>query len=262
MSYQIGFPRKWRTYGFKLDGKTWAANALAANAAERSRDLAKIGKPVDKDDWGMTVPTVNAYYDPQLNGMVFPAGILQPPFYSVDASVAVNMGGMGVVVGHELTHGFDDQGAQYDAVGNLTNWWQPDTEKQFKTRTQCVVDQYSAYPIADGGKVNGANTVGENIADIGGVKLALTGYRALRSSAPDTIVADGFTEDQQFFLGFGQAWCAKVRPELEKLMVASDPHSPAQWRVNGALQATPEFAKVWGCKAGSKMAPAKQCVVW
>ena len=262
MTYQIGFPRKWRDYTFKLDPKTWAANAIAANRFEAARQLAKIGKPVDKDDWQMTVPQVNAYYDPQLNGMVFPAGILQPPFYSVTSAVQVNLGGIGMVMGHELTHGFDDQGAQYDAVGNLTNWWQPDTETQFKSRTQCVSDQYSKYEIAGGGHVNGALTLGENIADIGGIKLAFTAYHQLRSTAPDAMVADGFTEDQQFFLSFGQSWCAKLRPDFEKLLVATDPHSPAQWRVNGTLQATPEFAKAFGCKAGSKMLPAKQCTVW
>ncbi|MEO8552076.1 MAG: M13 family metallopeptidase, partial [Kofleriaceae bacterium] len=248
MTYQIGYPKKWRAYSFKLDVKTWGANSLAADKAENARQLAKIGKPVDKDDWGMTAPTVNAYYDPSLNGMVFPAGILQPPFYSVDASIPANLGAMGVVVGHELTHGFDDQGAQYDAVGNLTNWWQPETEKAFKSRTQCVIDQYSQYDVVGGGHLNGANTVGENIADIGGVKLALRGYRALRASAPDAVVADGFTEDQQFFLGFGQAWCAKMRPDYEKLLSTVDVHSPGKWRVNGSLQATPEFGTAFRCK--------------
>jgi putative endopeptidase len=262
MSYQIGYPRKWRSYTFKLDPKSWGANALAGRKFERQRQLAKIGKPVDKDDWEMTAPAVNAYYQPSLNGMVFPAGILQPPFYSVDFSVPVNLGGMGVVVGHELTHGFDDQGSQYDAVGNLVNWWAPETEKKFKERTQCVKDQYSQYTIAGGTKLNGGLTAGENIADIGGVKLALAGYRALRSAAPDTVVADGFTEDQQFFLGFGQAWCAKLRPELEKYLATVDPHSPAKWRVNGTLSATPEFARAFRCTAGKKMVPAKQCAVW
>jgi len=261
MSYQIGYPKKWRTYTFKLDAKNWGGNVLAANRADAARNMAKIGKPVDKDDWEMSAPTVNAYYEPSLNGMVFPAGILQPPFYSVDASIPVNLGGMGVVVGHELTHGFDDQGAQYDLDGNLKDWWKPETEKQFKQRTQCVIDQYTKYQVS-GQNLNGANTVGENIADIGGVKLALAGYRALRSSAADTVVADGFTEDQQFFLGYGQAWCAKARPEYEKLTATVDVHSPAHWRVDGALSATPDFAKAFRCKASAKMRPANACVVW
>jgi putative endopeptidase len=262
MTYQVGYPRKWKTYPFKVDPRTWAANAIAARKAERARQLAKIGKPVDRDDWQLSPPQVNAYYDPQLNGMVFPAGILQPPFYSKDASIPVNLGGMGLVVGHELTHGFDDQGAQYDAVGNLVNWWQPDTLAKFQQRTQCVIDQYGSYEVCGNTRVNGKNTVGENIADIGGVKLSLAAYRALRSAAPDTVVADGFTEDQQFFLGFGQAWCAKMRPDFEMLLATIDVHAPAKWRVNGALSATPDFGKAFRCRAGSKMVPVKQCVVW
>jgi putative endopeptidase len=262
MTYQIGFPNKWRTYSFKLDVKSFGANALAAQKFEQARQLAKIGKPDDRDDWYISAPTVNAYYDPSRNGMVFPAGILQPPFYSVDASVPVNLGAMGMVVGHELTHGFDDQGSQFDADGNLVNWWEPSTQKEFKARTQCVIDQYNKYEVVDGGKVNGAMTLGENIADIGGVKLALAGYRALRSSAPDTVVADGFTEDQQFFLSFGQAWCAKFRPDFEKMLANIDVHSPAKWRVNGTLQATPEFTRAFRCKMGAKMTPPKACVVW
>jgi putative endopeptidase len=262
MTYQIGYPRKWKTYSFKLDPRTWTANALAARKAERARELAKIGKPVDRDDWQMTAPQVDAYYDAQLNCMVFPAGILQPPFYSAAASIPVNLGGIGMVAGHELTHGFDDQGSRYDARGNLVNWWEPDTEQQFKQRTQCVIDQYSRYEVSGGIKVNGANTIGENIADIGGVKLAFAAYRELRAGASDTVLADGFTEDQQFFVGFGQAWCAKLRPDFERLLATIDVHSPARWRVNGALSAIPEFGKAFGCRTGSRMMPARQCSVW
>jgi predicted metalloendopeptidase len=261
MTNQIGYPNKWRTYDFKIDRKSWTANALAARKVARARAMAKIGKPVDRDDWEFPAQIVNAFYNPSLNQMFFPAGILQPPFYAVTNSIPVNLGAMGMVVGHELTHGFDDQGAQFDAAGNLTNWWQPETEKKFKERTQCVVNQYSQYEVS-GVKVNGANTVGENIADIGGIKLALSAYRKLRAPAPDTVVADGFTEDQQFFLAFAQAWCAKARPEYEKMLASVDVHSPAKWRVNGTVAATPEFSKVFRCKAGTKLVPAKQCVVW
>jgi putative endopeptidase len=261
MTYQIGYPKRWRSYSFAIDAKAFGPNAIAAEKAETARQFAKIGRPVDKDDWEMTAPTVNAYYQPQLNTMVFPAGILQPPFFNVDASITVNLGAMGVVVGHELTHGFDDQGAQFDALGNLKDWWQPETEKKFKQRTQCVIDQYSGYEIS-GVKLNGANTVGENIADIGGVKLALAAYRSLRANAADTVVADGFTEDQQFFLSFGQVWCEKAKPEFEKLMATVNPHSPGKWRVNGALSATPDFAKAFRCKKTAKMVPQNQCVVW
>jgi putative endopeptidase len=256
MANYIGYPAKWKEYKFRVDAKTFAANALAGQKAENQRLLAKVGKPVDRDDWGLSPPTVNAYYSPNQNKMVFPAGILQPPFYNVDFSIPVNLGGMGMVVGHELTHGFDDQGAQYDAQGNMKNWWEPDTEKQFKQRTQCVIDQYTKYGL------NGANTVGENIADIGGVKLSLAAYRSLRSTAPEAVVADGFTEDQQFFLAVGQAWCAKSRPEFEKMLITVDVHSLPKWRVNGAVSDTPDFGKAFRCKAGAKMRPAKQCVVW
>jgi putative endopeptidase len=209
----------------------------------------------------MSPPTVNAYYNPLYNQMVFPAGILQPPFYEVDHGVAVNLGAIGMVVGHELTHGFDDEGSQFDAKGNLANWWEAATEKQFKQRTQCVADQYSAYP-AGGAKLNGKLTLGENIADIGGLKLALAAYRALRASAADALVADGFTEDQQFFLSFGQTWCSKMRPEAEAALVATNPHSPPRWRVNGSLAALPEFGKAFSCKVGAPLRPANACVVW
>jgi putative endopeptidase len=262
MTYRVGFPIRWRRYPFKLDPKAFTANALAARRAERARQLAKIGRPVDKDDWQMIASEVNAYYDAQLNGMVFPAGILQPPLYSIDASIPVNLGGIGVVVGHELTHGFDDQGAQYDALGNLANWWRADTAQQFKQRTQCVIDQYNRYEVAGSTKLSGETTVGENIADIGGVALSLAAYRALRTAARDRVIASGFTEDQQFFLGFGQAWCAKMRPDFEKLLAAIDVHAPAKWRVNGALSATPAFAQAFRCRAGRSMAPAVRCQVW
>jgi putative endopeptidase len=261
MTYQIGYPAKWRTYSFKISPTTFAANVMAARRAESARQLGKIGKPVDPDEWVMTVPRVNAYNNPVHNQIVFPAGILQTPFYQVDHGVAVNLGAIGMVIGHEITHGFDDQGAQFDAKGNLSNWWQPETEKRFKERTQCVIDQYSQYE-AGGSKVNGALTVGENIADIGGIKLALAAYRSLRASSPDTLVAEGFTEDQQFFLSFGQVWCEKLRPEYESLLVQTNPHSPARWRVNGALTDSPEFAKAFSCKIGAKLRPAHVCTVW
>jgi putative endopeptidase len=261
VAYQIGYPSKWRTYDYEIDRATFARNALASRRFEHARQMGKISKPLDREDWGFSPPTVNAFYSPPQNRMLFPAGILQPPFYDVKASIAVNMGGMGMVVGHELTHGFDDEGSQYDADGNLVNWWAESTGREFKARTQCVVDQYSGYEQA-GLKVNGANTAGENIADIGGVKLALAGYRALRARAPDTVVADGYTEDQQFFLSFAQSWCAKARPDFEKLLVNVDVHSPPRWRVNGALSATEAFGEAFQCKPKAKMVPEKKCVVW
>jgi predicted metalloendopeptidase len=261
MAYHIGYPKKWRTYEFKIDKKNFGANALAARKAETEYQVRKIGKPRDREAWDIPASMVNAFYNPTHNKMVFPAGILQPPFYSVSSSVQVNLGGMGMVVGHELTHGFDDEGSQFDAVGNMANWWQAETEKKFKERTQCVKDQYSGYTIA-GVKLNGDLTAGENIADIGGVKMAFSAYRSLRANAPETVVADGFTEDQQFFLSTGQIWCAKERPEFEKMLATVDPHSPPKWRVNGSMADTPEFAKAFRCKLGTKMRPQKACVVW
>jgi putative endopeptidase len=261
MIYQIGYPKTWQRYDVPLAATTYAANALRLLALARGRELARIGKPVDREQWQIAPSMVNAFYSASRNRMVFPAGILQQPLYSLHAAASVNLGAIGMIVGHELTHGFDDQGSQFDAVGNLTNWWEPATLAQFQTRTWCVIDQYARYDVA-GVKLSGANTVGENIADIGGVKLSLTAMRTLRAAAPETVVADGFTEDQQFFLGFGQAWCTKMRPDLEKLMVATDEHSPPIWRVNGALAATPEFARAFSCRAGQRLAPVKPCAVW
>jgi putative endopeptidase len=261
MAFHIGYPSKWKDYKFKIGRTVWATNVLAARKEAFGREYAKIGKPVDRDEWHMSPATVNAYYHPLHNKMVFPAGILQNPFYQIDRSIAVNLGGMGMVVGHELTHGFDDQGSQFDAKGNMANWWAPETEKEFKARTQCVIDQYASYE-AGGAKLNGKLTAGENIADIGGIKLALAAYRQMRSSAAETDIADGFTEDQQFFLSFGQTWCAKMRPEIESMLVTVDPHSPPKWRVNGTLAATPDFAKAFRCKVGAKLRPKNACVVW
>jgi putative endopeptidase len=261
MASQIGYPDSWRTYDFPI-GAAFTRNALAGRWFEKQYQLSKIGKPVNRGDWALSPPTVNAFYDPSLNRMVFPAGILQPPFYSVEAPIPVNLGAMGMVVGHELTHGFDDQGAQYDAQGNLTNWWEQEVGAKFKEKTTCVVEQYNQYEVLPGVKVNGSLTTGENIADVGGIKLAFRAYRALRNGADKVVVADGRNEDQQFFLGFAQSWCAKVRPELAALLANVDPHSPARWRVNGTLQDTPAFAEAFSCKLGSRMRPKSACEVW
>ncbi len=261
MAYLIGYPSKWRTYDWPVTD-SYTKNALSTQDFERKYDMFKIGKPVDRDEWQMTPPTVNAYYDPQRNHMVFPAGILQPPFYSVNASVATNLGAMGMVVGHVLTHGFDDQGAQYDDAGNLKDWWEAGTQEAFKSRTKCVDDQYSAYEVLPGAKINGQLTLGENIADAGGVKLAFQAYRSMRSAAPEEQIAEGFTEDQQFFISTGQIWCAKYRDEAAKLQVQTDPHSHPRYRVNGPLSHLPEFARAFQCKPGSKMVASKSCAVW
>jgi putative endopeptidase len=258
----IGYPDKWRTYTYGIDPKNFLATELAATQFETGYQLARIGKPVDKREWQMTPPTVNAYYDPQLNEMVFPAGILQPPFYDVKASVAVNLGAMGMIVGHELTHGFDDQGAQYDGAGNLSGWWPEAVTKAFNERTQCVAKYYEQYEPLPGLHLNGQLTLGENIADMGGVKLAFAAYRASRAGAPEVQIADGFSEDQQFFLAVAQAWCTKSSDELERMRVTVDPHSSARFRVLGSLSNLPEFSQAFTCAPTAKMHPANACTVW
>ena len=262
MAYLIGYPNKWRSYDFKVESKSFAKNVLAAQAFEEKRSLAKIGKPFDRDEWQMSPPAVNAYYDPQRNHMVFPAGILQPPFYSVKSSIPVNLGGVGMVVGHELTHGFDDEGSQFAGNGNLENWWDPKVGDQFKAKTGCVSDQYSAFEVQPGLKVNGKLTLGENIADLGGLKLAFYAYRAMRRDAKEMMVADGLNEDQQFFLAHGQSWCSKMREEAERLQVQTNPHSPSRFRVIGPVMNMPEFAEAFSCAPGTPMRPANKCAVW
>jgi putative endopeptidase len=262
MAYLIGYPDKWKVYDFAVKRGGHADNVFAARAHELKTRLGRIGKPVDRGEWFMTPPTVNAYYDPQKNQMVFPAGILQPPFYSPTSSVAVNLGAMGMVVGHELTHGFDDEGSQFDKNGNLLAWWPEAVRGRYMKQTECIRDQYSAFEPLPGVKVNGQLTLGENIADNGGVKLAFRAYRAMRRDAPEELLASGFGEDQQFFLATGQLWCSKYREEAARMQVKVDPHSPTRFRVNGPLSNSQEFAAAFQCKAGSAMVPAKRCDVW
>lgn len=262
MEYLIGYPARWRSYDFPVDPRNHPKNTLEARAFEQRRRLAKVGKPLDRGEWQMTPPTVNAYYDPLKNHMVFPAGILQAPFYSASAGVAVNMGGMGMVVGHELTHGFDDEGSQFAGNGNLENWWSPEVRERFEKKGTCVADQYSGYEALPGVKLNGRLTLGENIADLGGAKLAFAAYRALRQDAPEEVVADGFSEDQQFFLSVGQLWCSKSREEYARHAAKVDPHSPPRFRVVGSLANLPEFARAFSCEPGKAMTPANACEVW
>ena len=258
----IGYPDRWRSYDFAVKRNDFAGNAVRARAYEVHRQNVKAGKPWDRTEWGMNTFTVNAYYEPTGNLTAMPAGILQPPFFGKDRGVAVNMGGIGMVMGHELTHGFDDQGAQFDLDGNLKNWWQDADKKQFDAKGTCVADQYSSFEVMPKGFINGRLTLGENIADLGGVKMAFHGYRNLRKAADKQIVADGFSEDQQFFLGVGQAWCGKDRPAEAQKRLTTDPHSPPKFRVYGALRNLPEFAKAFSCPAGTPMNPAKSCQVW
>ncbi len=262
LAYLIGYPKKWKTYDFEIKPKSYLENVLAARSWDLKRSLAKVGKPVDREEWHMTPPTVNAYYSPQKNHMVFPAGILQPPFYNPAANVPVNLGGMGMVVGHELTHGFDDQGSQFDAQGNLVNWWTEQDSARFKAKTGCVADQYAAYEPLPGVPLNGKLTLGENIADGGGVKLAFYAYRAMRKGAAEVVKAGGLTEDQQFFVSVGQTWCFKASDEFARLRAQTDPHSPARFRVTGSLSNLPEFSAAFSCAEGTPMRRANACTVW
>jgi putative endopeptidase len=260
---KIAYPSAWRSYdGLTVKRGAFLASANAASAFEVRRELAKIGKPLDRTEWGMSTPTVNAYYNPAMNEMVFPAGILQPPFYTQGANDAVNYGAIGLVVGHELTHGFDDEGRQYDASGNLTDWWSKPVSDEFDRRAQCVVNQYSAYPVIDDVKLDGKLTLGENIADLGGLTLAYTAYHASRAGQPEEAPVGGFTADQQFFLAHAQAWCAQIRPENARLRAVTDPHSSARWRVNGPLSNLAQFAAAFQCGAGAPMVRAERCDIW
>jgi putative endopeptidase len=253
---KIGYPDKWLDYSLlQIDRGPYVSNALRAEQFEADRDIKKIGKPVDRTDWGMTPPTVNAYYNSNMNEIVFPAGILQPPFFYPNADEAVNYGGIGAVIGHEMTHGFDDQGRQFDAKGNLRDWWTPKSAEEFKKRSAAVVQQYNEYQPLPGLHVNGELTQGENIADIGGVKLAYAALQKALDKHPEerNKKIDGFTPEQRFFLSFAAIWRQKSRDEDQKLRLTTDPHSPAQFRVNGTLSDLPEFQKAFNIPDGSPM---------
>jgi predicted metalloendopeptidase len=262
---KIGYPDKWRDYSkLTVVRGDLLGNIHRASEFESNRQLQKIGKPVDKQEWGITPPTVNAYYSGSHNEIVFPAGILQPPFFDHTMDDAVNMGGIGLVIGHELTHGFDDQGRKFDPKGNLRDWWTAEDGAEFEKRAGCVADEYSSFTAVDDLKLNGRLTLGENTADNGGARIALMALHDLMAQAkqdPDKKV-DGYTPDQRFFLGFGRVWCQNTTPELSRMLVRVDPHSPGRWRVNGVVRNMPEFQKAFGCKAGQPMAPENACRVW
>jgi putative endopeptidase len=257
----VGYPDKWRVYDFKVSRDDFAGNGLRATAFEQKRLRTKSGKPVDRAEWLMNTYTVNAYYNSPTNNTAILAGILRPPFFGAERSVAANMGGIGMVVGHELTHGFDDEGSQYDAKGNLVNWWKPEDATKFKAKGECVSRMYDSFEVLPKQFINGKLTLGENIADLGGVKIAFRAYRALRAGQKP-VVADGFTEDQQFFLGYGQAWCMKQRNEETMRLLTVDTHSPHKFRVYGALRNLPEFAQAFSCAQGTPMRPTESCSVW
>ncbi|MGB8128353.1 MAG: M13 family metallopeptidase [Candidatus Angelobacter sp.] len=261
---KIGYPDTWRDYSsVKIVRGDLAGDAQRARAFEIKRNLNKIGKPLDKKEWGMTPPTVNAYYSPSNNDINFPAGILQPPFFDKDADDAVNFGGIGVVIGHELTHGFDDQGSKFDAEGNLKNWWTQADRDEFDKRTSCIADEYSSFVAVDDVHLNGRLTLGENTADNGGLRIALAAlHKDMEMNPKVAATKDGFTPEQRFFLGFAQVWCQNATPESSRLLAKTDPHSPGQYRTNGTLENSPDFAKAFGCKAGQKMVSANACHVW
>ena len=260
---KIGNQEKWLDYAtVRITRDDFFANGARASEFDLARNLAKIGKPVDKTEWFMSPPTVNAYYDPQKNNINFPAGILQPPFWDNKMEDAVNYGAIGSVIGHELTHGFDDQGRQFDAAGNLRDWWTAEDAKAFQERAECIVNQYSGYSPVDDLKINGKLTLGENTADNGGVRIAYMALiEKLAGKQPEKI--DGFTPQQRFFLGFAQVWCENTAPEELRRRVMVDPHSAGEFRVNGVVSNMPEFANAFSCKEGQPMVRgAQSCRVW
>ena len=260
---KIGYPNKWRDYSaLKILRGDALGNSLRANEFEVQRQLNKIGKPRDTQEWQMTPPTVNAYYDPTENDINFPAGILQPPFYDFKADQGLNFGGIGAVIGHELTHGFDDQGRQFDKEGNLKDWWTPEDAKAFEQRAQCLVDEYSSFVAVDEVHLNGKLTLGENTADNGGLRIADMALKTALGSKAETEKIDGFTEEQRLFLGWGQIWCQNLTEQIARLQALTNEHSLGKYRVNGVVRNMPEFQKAWNCKPGQPMAPENACRVW
>ena len=262
---KIGYPDKWRDYSsLTITRGDAEGNARRAAAFEQHRDLAKIGRLTDKQEWDMSPPTVNAYYNPQNNTVNFPAGILQPPYYDPQMSDAVNYGQAGGLEGHELTHGFDDEGRQFNGDGNFSEWWTPTDAQNFKERADCVVKEYDGFVAVDDLHVNGKLTLGENIADIGGVRLGYLAWqhRLQEPGAKPDVDLDGMTPAQQFFAAYAQSWCSSTRPETLRLRVETDPHSPEEYRVNGVVENMPEFQQAFGCKAGQPMVSTHRCSIW
>jgi endothelin-converting enzyme/putative endopeptidase len=259
---KIGYPDKWRDYSaLTIVRSDEMGNVLRAREFEFRRQLAKIGKPLDRGEWQMTPPTVNAYYDAQKNDINFPAGILQPPVFDPDSDDAPNYGDTGGTIGHELTHGFDDQGRKFDAQGNLREWWTQEDGQQFEKRASCISDQYSQYVVVDDIKINGKLTLGEDVADLGGLILA---YMAWQNETKDQKLEpiESFTPEQRFFIGYGQSWCSNVRDETKRLSAAVDPHSPPEYRTNGVVSNMPEFQQAFHCKANAPMVRQNRCRVW
>jgi predicted metalloendopeptidase len=260
---KIGYPDRWRDYSaYTVERGSYAVNVLNGAVFESRRDIAKIGKPVDRTEWEMTPPTVNAYYEASRNEIVFPAGILQPPFFDGQADDAVNYGGIGAVIGHEMTHGFDDQGRKFDAHGNLTNWWTPEDLKNFQERATCVEKQFDAYVVEGDLHENGKLVLGESIADLGGLSIALRAYERNREGKPAAAPIAGLTDRQRFFLSWARIWASNDRPEFARLMVNTNPHPLDRFRAIGAPSNIPDFARAFGCKSGDPMVRAQICQIW
>ncbi len=262
---KIGYPDRWRDYSkVTVERDNLAASLRSASLSRRAQQLAKIGRPVDRNDWGMTPPTVNAYYSPPMNEIAFPAGILQPPMFDMEADDAANYGAIGAVIGHEMGHGFDDQGSKFDFSGNLKNWWTVDDRKKFDARAQCVIDQFNTLDVGDNLRHNGRLVVGEALGDLGGVGIAYKAYkRSLRGQAAPPAI-DGYTADQRFFLAFARVWGSQYRPEALRMQLQTNPHPVSRFRANGTLMNIPEFHGAFGCKPGDAMVrpPEKQCKLW
>ena len=258
---KIGYPEHGRDYATaEVVRGDLVGDVERLNQYEFRRRMNKVGKPVDRTEWDMSPPTVNADYDPQRNDINFPAGILQPPFFSRKWDDASNYGAIGSVIGHELTHGFDDEGRQFDPQGNLRDWWTPEDAKRFEERAACLVSEYGNFSPVPDVKLNGKLTLGENTADNGGVRLALMALHQASGGKHDR--AGGYTTDQRFFLSYAQVWCQNVTEEASRLRAATDPHSPGKYRVNGTLANMPEFGKAFSCKANQPMTSAPACRVW
>jgi endothelin-converting enzyme/putative endopeptidase len=259
---KVGYPDKWRDYtALKIVRGDALGNGERANAFEFMRQLRKVGKPVDRMEWYITTPTVNAYYDPQNNSINFPAGILQPPLFDPKMDDAPNYGDTGGTIGHELTHGFDDEGRQFDAQGNLRDWWQPRDGREFERRAQCIADQYAHYTVVDDIKINSKLTLGEDVADVGGLILAYMAWRE-QTRGQKLQPIEGLTPEQRFFVGYGQSWCSNQRPEVMRMRAMTDPHSPPKYRTDGVVTNMPEFQDAFQCKTGQPMAPRERCRVW
>ena len=262
MADKIGYPDKWRDYSkLEIVRGDNLGNFQRAKQFEFNRQLAKIGKPVDRGEWDMSPPTVNAYYNPQMNDINFPAGVLQPPAFDLNSDAAPNYGDTGGTVGHELTHGFDDEGRQFDAQGNLRDWWTPEDGKEFEKRAACISNQYSNYTIIDDIKINGKLTLGEDVADLGGLLLAYMAWKQDTNNQKLEPI-EGLTPEQRFFVGYGQSWCGHVRDESKRMRATIDPHSPEKYRTNGVVSNMPEFQEAFHCKAGSPMVNQNRCRVW